>query len=377
MKLAKKFMYNLSRFPRPLFTLILIAFSFLAIQFFGSLSDGKNEDDKTKAKEEEKPTLSLLSQYYINSYAKDTGILNLRNFDLLHVPHYNDTVYLSRFKKIESTIPLTFNKEVKGFLNLYLIRKRPLVTRIIGRSYDYYPMFEAKLKEKGMPDELKHLAIVESALNPEAKSWAGASGLWQFIPSTARLYKLRVDEEIDERIDPELSTDAALNFLQDLYKKYNDWHLAIAAYNCGPGNVNKAIKKATAAGKGKDFWSIKPYLPKETQSYVPAFIAACYFMNHYHDHNLKAIDPRWFEVDWIEVEVAGNLTLHELARTLKITPEELSCFNPVLEKSQKVEIKGDSLICLKLPVSHHHVFYLNEEGIYQRSNEFLSPPASK
>jgi membrane-bound lytic murein transglycosylase D len=365
------FMLNASRYPRFLITTILSFFAILAIQLFGGLSAGKNDKKTEPFILIENPVASNLSNYYLSGYSRDTSKLNQYNFNLIQVPQYCDSTYKSRLKQIEASIPLTYNKEVKGFMNLYLIKKRALVTRIIGRSYDYYPLFEAKLKEKGMPDELKHLAIVESALNPDAKSWAGAYGLWQFIPSTARLYKLRVDDEVDERLSAELSTEAALNFLSDLHRKYNDWHLAIAAYNCGPGNVNKAIKKALAAGKKKDFWSIKPYLPKETQSYVPAFIAACYMMNHFHAHNLKAIDPQWHSVDWIEVSITDNLVLEELATALKLSPEEISCFNPSLEKSKNL-IGKDKDICLNLPITLHHVFYASEEEIYNKSNFIIN-----
>jgi membrane-bound lytic murein transglycosylase D len=363
-------MLQFSRYPRFLIMFFLIISALVSIQLLGALSAGVNNGEKEKTGKVDEKTVPFLSENYINSYARDTVKLNQFNFGIINVPQYCDSTYKNRLRVIESTIPLTYNKEVKGFMNLYLVRKRALVTRIIGRSYDYYPLFEAKLKEKGMPDELKHLAIVESALNPDAKSWAGAYGLWQFIPSTARLYKLRVDEEVDERADIALSTDAALNFLGDLHRKYNDWHLAIAAYNCGPGNVNKAIKKAVAAGKKKDFWSIKPYLPKETQSYVPAFIAACYMMNHFHSHNLKAIDPHWYTVDWVEVEIRDNLVLNELSKALKISPEEISCFNPSFEKEKNLKV-NDVGLCLNLPVTLHHVFYAFEEEIYSKSNLLL------
>jgi membrane-bound lytic murein transglycosylase D len=337
---------------------------------FKAAADEKNKLPYLTSNEEK--LLSMLSPSYLSAYARDTAVLNSFQFPFLEVPQYSDSVFHARFKSLQKTIPLNYDKEIRGFINLYVIRKRPLVTRLIGRSYDYYPMFEEKLRAKGMPEELKHLAVIESALNPMAKSPAGALGLWQFIPGTARIYNLRVDSEVDERLDPERSTDAALNYLKDLHRIYGDWLLAIAAYNCGPGNVNKALKKAAAAGKGRDFKSIRAYLPRETVGYVPAFVAACYFMNYYSYHNLKAIDPQLHVADWIEVEITENFTFPDLAKILNITTEEISCFNPSFEKDQKVNVK-DSTICFSLPAHLHHLFYENEQHIYSPSRFLLSP----
>jgi membrane-bound lytic murein transglycosylase D len=353
--------------------LILFVMGISAGYFLSSFKADDDEKGKLPyVSSHDEKLLSVLSPSYLTAYTRDTAILNSFKFDLLEIPQYSDSIFSARFKSIQKTIPLNYDKEIRGFINLYLVKKRPLVTRLIGRSYDYYPMFEEKLKAKGMPDELKHLAIIESALNPLAKSPAGALGLWQFIPSTARLYNLRVDGEVDERIDPERSTDAALSYLKDLHRIYGDWLLAIAAYNCGPGNVNKALKKAAAAGKGRDFKSIRAYLPRETVGYVPAFVAACYFMNYYSHHNLKAIDPRLHIADWIEVEITENFTFPDLARHLRITTEEISCFNPSFEKDQKVNVK-DSTICFSIPAHLHHLFYANEQSIYNPSRFILSP----
>jgi membrane-bound lytic murein transglycosylase D len=353
------------KYPRFFFSLMFFSLIIILIELLGSfiapLPLVEDEKKKTEITEKKEP---VLSERYFSNYSKDTAKLNYYQYDIAFVPLACDSSYKTRLKTIQAAIPLVYNRDVKAYLDLYLVKKRPLVTRIIGRSYDYYPIFEEYLAKKNMPDELKHLAIVESALNPEAKSWCGAYGLWQFMPATARMYKLKVNDETDDRIDTHLSTDAALNYLKDLNRSYKDWLLSIAAYNCGPGNVNKAIKKAAANGKGRDFWSIKPYLPKETQGYVPAFIAACYMMNYYHEHNLKAIDPLYFSTEWIEIEVLENVTLKHLAKTLKITPEELACFNPAFEKEGKITIKDSIPVCFNLPLNLHSQFYLNEEILY-------------
>jgi membrane-bound lytic murein transglycosylase D len=365
--LSMTFFYKFSRF---FLSSIMLVIALSILHFFGSFKFPDNGNDNFDESGSQvvppNPLLDFVSMNYLSSYIRDTSYLNSLSFNACDVPQYSDTIYFERINAIKNIIPITYNRDVRGFMNLYLLKKRPLVCRIIGRSYDYYPLFEQKLQEKNLPDELKHLSIIESALVPQAKSWASAGGLWQFIPSTARLYGLRVDEEVDERVDPEKSTEAAFNYLSDLHARFGDWLLAIAAYNCGPGNINKAIKKAAAAGKGRDFWSIKPFLPKETQGYVPAYIAACYIMNYYADHNLKAVDPSLYLTEWEDIEIYADLSLKELAKVLPITYEELATFNPSYEKEGKVSVKDEPL-CFNLPRHLIPVFYIYEDLVYHNS----------
>lgn len=195
-----------------------------------------------------------------------------------------DQLYRKRVHAMESAIPLTYNPIVREAIDLYVHRRSSLLSNMLAKSTYYFPIIEEALDRHGLPLELKYLAIVESALNPTAVSRAGATGLWQFMLRTGKVYGLHIDSLIDERRDPRKSSDAMCRYFKDMYALYGDWMLAIAAYNCGPGNVNKAIRRS---GGKTDFWEIYQYLPRETRSYVPFFIAAFYAMEHYDEHNVR------------------------------------------------------------------------------------------
>ncbi|MEG2666999.1 MAG: lytic transglycosylase domain-containing protein, partial [Bacteroidales bacterium] len=201
------------------------------------------------------------------------------------IPFYSnpDSVYKARLGGLSKNcvVKLPFNDKVRNYIDVYVNKRRKQVNVMLALSQYYFPIFEDALLTNGVPTELKYLAIIESALNPKAMSRMGASGLWQFMYQTGRMYDLKITTKVDERYDPVKASNAAARYLKDLYNSFGDWTLAIAAYNCGPGNVNKAIRKA----KGKtDFWEIYPFLPKETRGYVPAFIGATYVMNYYKEH---------------------------------------------------------------------------------------------
>lgn len=186
--------------------------------------------------------------------------------------------------------------------------------KIIGLSAYYFPLFEKKLDQYGMPRELKYLAVVESALNPRAGSWASAKGLWQFIPATGAQYGIKKNTYINIFFDPVANTDSAVRYLRDLYREFKDWNLAISAYNCGAGNVRKAIRKAGS----KSYWKIRPYLPEETRAYVPSFIAANYMFNFYKQHNIK---PRYFAFNFLDlnmIKVSERTTFNELGKKYNI-----------------------------------------------------------
>lgn len=226
---------------------------------------------------------SLVSVWYMNS---NPGLVvdTIYNSDLVEQSNLSDSVYIQRLENIISPFKLSYNSHVKAYINLYTNKRRDQVETMLGLSDYYFPIFEAALDAKGLPLELKYLPIIESALNPRAFSRAGASGLWQFMYYTGKQYGLEVNSYLDERRDPHKSTQAAVNFLSDLYDIYGDWQLVIAAYNCGPGNVNKAIRRS---GGKRNFWEIFYLLPRETRGYVPAFIAATYVFNYHREHNLK------------------------------------------------------------------------------------------
>lgn len=235
-----------------------------------------------------------------------------------------DTFFINRLKKIPSVVNLVYNRIVKNYIAVYTIKKRDKLEEILGLKDYYFPIFEEIFDKFKLPLELKYLAVIESALNPRAVSKAGATGLWQFMYGTGRLYKLNINSFVDERNDPIAETYAAAKFLSDLYKTYNDWTLVIAAYNCGPGNVNKAIHRS---GGKTNYWDIYYYLPQETRGYVPAFIAATYSIMYYKDHNLV---PKKFDMPAFcdTVMVRDNIHLQQIADVLKVPVDLVRNLNP-------------------------------------------------
>ncbi len=251
-------------------------------------------------------------------------------FDLSgYIPKVYPDIIKDRLKCIPATIEMTYHKDVLNWIKLYTVRKRDLTQRILERSSYYFPIFEEALKRHKLPEELKYLSIVESALVPRAQSWAAAVGLWQFIPSTGKQYDLQQDWFIDERMDLYKSTDAACRYLKFLYKYHGNWQLALAAYNCGPGRVNWAVRKA--GGKNVDFWKIYHYLPRETRSYVPAFIAATYAVNYSDQHFIFAQSPREF-IPSDTILVSQFVNIDEFARQIHIPEEVMQDLNPHLKK---------------------------------------------
>lgn len=234
-----------------------------------------------------------------------------------------DTLYAKRLKNLVSTIPLAYNYIVRGHINRYVDTAPGTMSRILGLSQLYFPLIENELMAADMPIELRALPIIESALQVNAVSRAGAVGLWQFMPATGKSYGLEINTLVDERRDPIRSTKAAIHFLKDLYRIFGDWTLAIAAYNCGPGNVNKAI----ARSGGKSFWEIYDYLPRETRGYVPAFIAATYAYNYHREHNIEMTKtPIPLALDTIHVNRVMHL--EQIASTIDVNMETLRMLNP-------------------------------------------------
>lgn len=223
---------------------------------------------------------SLLNLWYVNRSLETATDDYLAEADTL-IPDFSDSVYMQRLAEIPSVVNLTYNRIVKNYINVYSRNRREQVRIMLGLADYYFPIFEEIFDLYGVPYEIKYLSVIESALNPRAVSRVGAVGTWQFMYSTGKQYGLTINSLVDERRDPIKATHAAARFLADLYRIYHDWTLALAAYNCGPGNVNKAIRRS---GGKRDFWEIYYYLPRETRGYVPAFIAATYTMNYYEEH---------------------------------------------------------------------------------------------
>ncbi|MCB0793108.1 MAG: LysM peptidoglycan-binding domain-containing protein [Flavobacteriales bacterium] len=275
----------------------------------------------------------LLESVFVrhDPFTIDTAVLNIHGFEPLDTPTYTPAEYQARLTELDQNSPfaLTYNTVVRSYIDLYARRKREQTSRMLGLSQLYFPVFEDALDRHGLPTELKYLAIVESALNPAARSRAGAVGLWQFISSTGKLYGLTVSSYVDERSDLYKSTDAACRYLKDLYGVFGDWELALAAYNCGPGNVNKAIRRS---GGRKDYWEAYNFLPRETRGYVPAFIAVNYIMEHAAAHNIYPVAPRFCHYELDTVQVCYAVDLNDLARLTGTTTEVLQELNPTYRR---------------------------------------------
>jgi len=305
---------------------------------------------------------SLFESYFSTNpaWAFDEKDYDLYGYVSTDTPRFTPEVFAERISKLNSPIPYTYNKSVQGFLDLYCNRRRTQVSNMLGLSQTYFPMFEAELDRKNMPIELKYLAIIESALNTHAVSKAGATGLWQFMNGTGKLMGLRIDSYVDERRDPYMATVAAVAYLEDLYGIYNDWFLAIAAYNCGPGNVNKALRKVS--GGDKTFWDIEAFLPKETRGYVPAFIAATYVFEYHKEHNIR---PSKFDYDFSMMDtlmITHKMTIDQLAPYVGLSAEEIALNNPALKTKT---IPGSPYpYPLRLPMKAVATFYANKDALY-------------
>ncbi|WP_165020389.1 LysM peptidoglycan-binding domain-containing protein [Dysgonomonas sp. ZJ279] len=278
-----------------------------------------------------------------------------------------DSTYINRLYSLPTKMELVFNPVVRTYIEMYAGRRRNQVSYMLGEGKYYFPMFEEALDKEGIPLELKYLPVIESALNPIARSRVGATGLWQFMAGTGKMYNLEINSLVDERSDPQKSTDAAAKYLKDLYSIYGDWNLVIAAYNCGPGNVNKAIRRS---GGLTDYWAIYPYLPKETRGYVPAFIAATYIMNYYGEHNICPVEcSNPASLDTLVID--KTVHFQQIADIIDIPVEDIRKYNPQF-KSDVVpgNYKG---YAINLPIKKIGAFIDNKDTIYaHRSAELLT-----
>ena len=257
-------------------------------------------------------------------------------------------------------MPLVYNVQVRRFIELYAMKRRALTGRLLGLSHVYFPLFEEKLDKFNMPLELKYLAMIESALNPVAGSHAGAKGLWQFMYQTGKQYGLKSTTLVEERYDPLKATEAACMCMLDLYYRYKDWFLVLAAYNAGPGSVNKAIVRA---GGVKNYWAIWPHLPRETQSYVPCFIAVCYVVNYAREHNLYPLDPGLLLTGTDTVVVRDILTFRQLNETIGVSMEDLRTFNPQYIK-EIIPATDTTPYVLRMPSQYILKFVEKEKEVY-------------
>lgn len=307
---------------------------------------------------------SLLRSWHVQYFAKVDDYCHDDDKNV----HFPDSIYRLRLESLPTLIALPYNKTVRDCINLYAEKRRSLVRYMLGMADFYFPIIEQVLDEHDLPEELKYLAIVESALNPVALSRVGASGLWQFMLPTGKSYGLEINSLIDERRDPVKSTEAACRYFKDMYSIYEDWALVLAAYNCGPGNVNKALRRA---GGKTDFWEIFQYLPKETRSYVPLFIAANYIMNFYCEHNLCPVQTDLpLATDTIMVD--KMLHFEQVSDVLGIEMEQIRALNPQYKRDI---VPGSTLKAsiLKLPAVDTYAFIDKEDSIYTyKTDELLA-----
>lgn len=348
----------------------IIALMFLATITAKAQNNITVHDDQTGKDEEigipEAMTLdidTLLRQWNASQYLEADTNCNMQDVN----PVFSDSIYVDRLSRIPTIMEMPYNNIVRKFIDQYTGRLRHSVSYMLGATNFYIPIFEEALALYNLPLELKYLPVIESALDPTAVSRKGATGLWQFMLSTAKRYDLKINSLVDERRDPIKASFAAAQYLNDLYKVYGDWNLVIAAYNCGPTSLNKAIHRA---GGSKDYWTIYPYLPKETRGYVPAFIAANYVMNYYCEHNICPMRARLIDGN-DTVVVNKDLHLEQVASVCGVEMEKIKAFNPQYKTSL---VPGNSYDCiLRLPSEAALKFIDLGDSVYSyRSSELFT-----
>jgi len=317
---------------------------------------------------------SLLQDWHIKTYRP---IVRQCDCDSIN-PYFSEEVIKQRLASIPTVITMTYNDIVRKFIDVYSVKKRGQMEVMLGLSDYYFPYFENALEKYGLPLELKFLPVVESALNPCAVSRAGATGLWQFMYGTGRIYGLDINTLVDERRDPFKSSEAAARYLKDLYGIFGDWHLAIAAYNCGPGNVNKAIRRS---GGKHNYWDIYYYLPRETRGYVPLFIAANYVMRNHKEHKICPVQMN-FSTLTDTILLSQKIHFDQVSAVIGIPKEELKSMNP----QYRMDIVPGSpekpySVCLPASYSLSFIDYMDsipryhsEEFLLASSNAIMAPP---
>ncbi|MBR6881911.1 MAG: transglycosylase SLT domain-containing protein [Bacteroidales bacterium] len=338
----------------------------LVADYFDTPGEGEGNDFGYEEEEVFEPRLytdeitdSLLSIWYLHRQTRDNPQGDQYNMDSVHfTSEVPDKVLIERLERMNSFIRLPYNETVKNYMVLYAEKMPTKMGQMLGLAQYYMPIFEEAFRKYGLPLELKYMAIIESALNPVAVSRVGATGMWQFMHATARNYGLKIDSYVDERMDPVASVDAAARYLRDAYRIFGDWSLAISSYNCGSGNVNKAIKRS---GR-RDFWSIYPYLPRETRGYVPAMVGAMYAVNYAKEYGLEAT-PVQIPVHVDTFMVNRNVHFRQISEVLGIPIDDLRDLNPQYYKDIVPGASGEQV--LRLPFNYSNAFLDQQDSIYR------------
>lgn len=299
-------------------------------------------------------------------FAQEQELADLENPDTLEVltPKGGPVLALTdaqlkeRLSYLNGCLELRTNPVVKSYVKTYVLVKTDKTRKMLGRRLTYFPLFEAKLKEYGLPADLKYLSVVESALEPKAVSRVGATGLWQFMPATGSDYGLRTNSAVEDRSNPVKSTDAAARYLRDLYKQFNDWSLALAAYNSGPNRVNSAIKRSGS----RNFWVLQRFLPEETRNYVPAFIAASYICNYYHEHGLDATLPAMDEQLTAHLKVYEGISFRDISDATGVPYSAIKNLNPGFRRDYIPPSKDGHFVVIPERVLPAFIRYMNSIG---------------
>ena len=312
---------------------------------------------------------SLLNLWYMHRLVSEENLDYMDIDSVKFQSNVPDSVYIERIAKMNSFITLPYNDIVKNYIIKYSEKMPTAMGRMLGLCDYYMPQFQEILNRYDMPEELKAMAIIESAMNPLAVSRVGAKGMWQFMYQTAKIYGLHIDSFVDERLDPIKSADAAARYLQDAYEIFGDWNLAIASYNCGAGNVNKAIRRSGS----RAFWDIWPFLPRETRGYVPAFVGALYAMNYYKEHGIKP-EPVQMPAHVDTFKISRMLHLKQVSEMTGAPLDELKNLNP--QYRHEIIPGNDREYILRIPYKYTTAFIDSEDSLYRHKADIYFNPVT-
>ena len=320
-------------------------------------------------------SLNMFYSEYANQHNYDS-IINSLNYEPNQVPTFSDEVYCQRLEEMSKKSPfhMDCNTATLSTIKFFAAQRRGFIRVVMGRSALYFDLFGEKLAEYGLPQELRYLSVIESGLRPQVKSRAGALGLWQFMYKTGLYFGLEENSYIDERMDPEKATDAACRYLKQLYGIYGDWNLALAAYNAGPGNVNHAIKRS---GGQTTYWGVRPFLPQETQGYVPNFIAAAYLITYHAEHNIVPMEAKVHNAQLDTMCMKNGVHMNTIAQLATWDLEEIKALNPVYKTA--FIPKMSPARCLTGPMEKINLLVSLEDSLYALEQAIYAPkpPAPK